>query len=56
MLWSRTAYQAGDERDHEQNDEHPEQKPRGIHGKARDAAKAHGCRNQGHHQKNDRIV
>src|SRR5262245_42651254 len=33
--------ESGHQRDHEQDDEHPEQKPGGLHGKAGDAAEAH---------------
>jgi hypothetical protein len=47
---------ACDQGRYEQDNEHPEQKPGGFHGEARDAAESNRCRNERDDQKHQRVV
>lgn len=49
----RPAYQAGDDRDDEENDRHPEQQLCAAHGRAGDAAEAEEGRDQRDDEEND---
>jgi hypothetical protein len=53
---SGSAREPHDERNDEQDQEHPEQKLCGINGDTRDAAEPEGCRNQGYDQEHDGIM
>src|ERR1044071_6631092 len=53
---SGSGHHAHPERNHEQDDEHPEQHSRSIHREAGDTAEADSGRNQGDHQEYKRVV